>query len=151
MRFNREVMFHRLRIISKTANVAKANVEKFREVSRHLRPGDISGSLPRWGLRGLEVVDLLAESGLNSCNEWLKLLEDTEINYITLERVVKHVRKCKNEVISVDDSTISSAKNLLPLIPPKEFYTNRHCPREAVPHARLHSRLPLRSSSTLLI
>ncbi|MPC38455.1 hypothetical protein E2C01_031962 [Portunus trituberculatus] len=37
MRFSRgEVVFHKLKIRSKTANVAEVNVEKLREVSRHL-------------------------------------------------------------------------------------------------------------------
>ncbi|MPC95690.1 hypothetical protein E2C01_090912 [Portunus trituberculatus] len=37
MRFSRgEVVFHRLKIRSKTTNDAEVNVEKLREVSRHL-------------------------------------------------------------------------------------------------------------------
>ncbi|MPC62840.1 hypothetical protein E2C01_056930 [Portunus trituberculatus] len=37
MRFSREeVVFHRLKIRSKTANVAEVNIEKLREKSRHL-------------------------------------------------------------------------------------------------------------------
>ncbi|KAK8386046.1 hypothetical protein O3P69_010638 [Scylla paramamosain] len=73
-----------------------------------------------------EVVDLLAESGVNTCNDWLTLLEDTEINYTTLERVVKHVIKDEKKAVTVNDSTITSAKVLLPLISPKELNIELH-------------------------
>ena len=61
MRFSGgEVVFYRLKIRSKTANVADVNGEKYEggvkplriDASRVVRPGDIYGPLPRGGLRG---------------------------------------------------------------------------------------------------
>ncbi|MPC46861.1 hypothetical protein E2C01_040591 [Portunus trituberculatus] len=61
MRFSRgEVVFHSLKIRSKTAKVAEVNVEKVEGgvktfvvfIKRGVQPGDISGLLPRRGLRG---------------------------------------------------------------------------------------------------
>lgn len=72
------------------------------------------------------MVDLLAESGVNTCNDWLTLLEDTEIDSTTLERVVKHVIKCGDKVVTVNDSTFASAKVLLPLVPPKTVNIELH-------------------------
>ncbi|MPC71502.1 hypothetical protein E2C01_065779 [Portunus trituberculatus] len=52
MRFSRgEVVFHRLKIISKTLNVAEVNVEKVEGANeRAVLPVDVSGPLPRRGL-----------------------------------------------------------------------------------------------------
>ncbi|MPC70584.1 hypothetical protein E2C01_064836 [Portunus trituberculatus] len=59
MRFSRgEVVFYRLKIKSKTANVAEVNVEKVERgvkafgivTERGVRPGDIYDPLPRSGL-----------------------------------------------------------------------------------------------------
>ena len=61
MRFSRgEVVFYRLKIRSKTTNVAEVDSEKCEEgvktirvdTIRGVRPRDIYGSLPRRGLRG---------------------------------------------------------------------------------------------------
>ena len=61
MRFSGgEVVFYRLKIRSKTANVAKVDGEKCEggvktlrvDTRRAVRPGDIYGPLPRGGLRG---------------------------------------------------------------------------------------------------
>ena len=61
MRFSRgEMVFYRLKIRSKATNVAEVEVEKVEgglktlrvDTRRAVRPGDICGPLPRWGLRG---------------------------------------------------------------------------------------------------
>ncbi|XP_063841226.1 uncharacterized protein LOC135089523 isoform X2 [Scylla paramamosain] len=66
-----------------------------------------------------EVVDLLAESGIGRCNDWLSMLEDTEANSIALDCVVRHIISDERELVTITDSTITSARALLPLIPSK--------------------------------
>ncbi|KAK8395411.1 hypothetical protein O3P69_006211 [Scylla paramamosain] len=68
-----------------------------------------------------EVVDLLAETGMKDCNDWLSVLEDTEVNRIALACVVKYITRDK-EVVKVTDNTINSAKALLPIISSKEVW-----------------------------
>ncbi|MPC63770.1 hypothetical protein E2C01_057873 [Portunus trituberculatus] len=56
-----EVVFYKLKIRSKAANVAEVNVEKVEGkvkafvvvIERGVRPGNIVGPLPRRGLRGM--------------------------------------------------------------------------------------------------
>ncbi|MPC68861.1 hypothetical protein E2C01_063071 [Portunus trituberculatus] len=61
MRFSRgKVVFHRLKIRSKTANIAEVNEEKVEggvktymvDTERAVRPGGISGPFLRMGFRG---------------------------------------------------------------------------------------------------
>ena len=54
MRFSGgEMVFYRMKIKSKTANVAKADREKCGvDIIRAVRPGDIYDPLPKMGLRG---------------------------------------------------------------------------------------------------
>ncbi|MPC15304.1 hypothetical protein E2C01_008091 [Portunus trituberculatus] len=62
MRFSREVVFYRLKIRSKTVNVAEVNVEKVEGgvkafgvvIKRGIQPRDIFGPLPRRGLRDID-------------------------------------------------------------------------------------------------
>ncbi|XP_063882874.1 uncharacterized protein LOC135112389 [Scylla paramamosain] len=67
-----------------------------------------------------EVVDLLAETGVKDCDDWLSMLEDTEVNRTALDCVVRHITSDKREWVTITDSTITSARALLPLIPSKE-------------------------------
>ncbi|XP_063855569.1 uncharacterized protein LOC135097579 [Scylla paramamosain] len=67
-----------------------------------------------------EVVDLLAETGVEDCGDWLSMLEDTEVNRTALDCVVRHITSDESEEITITDSTITSARALLPLIPSKE-------------------------------
>ena len=63
------MVFHRLEIRSKAMNVAKIESKSIREsvktpkvVSRGaVRPGDICGPFPRWGLRGNEKLFLASQ------------------------------------------------------------------------------------------
>ncbi|XP_063857809.1 uncharacterized protein LOC135099407 [Scylla paramamosain] len=66
-----------------------------------------------------EVVDLLAETGVKRCSDWLSMLEDTEVNRIALDCVVRHITSEEREWVTITDSTITSARALLPLIPSK--------------------------------
>ncbi|KAK8373628.1 hypothetical protein O3P69_012597 [Scylla paramamosain] len=66
-----------------------------------------------------EVVDLLAETGVERCDDWLSMLEDTEVNRTALDCVVRHITSDKREMVIITDSTITSARALLPLIPSK--------------------------------
>ncbi|MPC76012.1 hypothetical protein E2C01_070413 [Portunus trituberculatus] len=50
--------------------------------------------------------------------------------------------------VKVNCMVYSQSALLPPLITKHDMSTPRHCPREAIPRARLNSRLPLRSSST---
>lgn len=60
-------MFHILEVKSKTVNAAEVIIEKVgRSIRtphvvtlREIRPGDISGFFPRWGLRGCVWVILI--------------------------------------------------------------------------------------------
>lgn len=72
-----------------------------------------------------EVVDLLAESGVRGCHNWLSLLEDTKVNIVVLQRVANHVTNTPrdNEIV-ITDSTVFSAAALLPLIPGKQVKIN---------------------------
>ncbi len=56
-----EIVFHRIEVRAKATNVAEVNIEKIGRVVKTplgvvskgvVRPGDISGPLLRWGLRG---------------------------------------------------------------------------------------------------
>ncbi|KAK8397091.1 hypothetical protein O3P69_004631 [Scylla paramamosain] len=67
-----------------------------------------------------EVVDLLAETGVEDCDDWLSMLEDTEVNRTALDCVVRHITSDEEEMVTITDSTITSAKALLPLIPSKK-------------------------------
>ncbi len=67
-----------------------------------------------------EVVDLLAETGVENCGDWLSMLEDTEVNRTALDCVVRHITSDEEEMVTITDSTITSAKALLPLIPSKK-------------------------------
>ncbi|XP_063854356.1 uncharacterized protein LOC135096630 [Scylla paramamosain] len=67
-----------------------------------------------------EVVDLLAETGVERCGDWLSMLEDTEVNRTALDCVVRHITSDEREMVTITDSTITSARALLPLIPSKE-------------------------------
>ncbi|XP_045122248.1 uncharacterized protein LOC123510868 isoform X2 [Portunus trituberculatus] len=71
-----------------------------------------------------EVVDLLKESGMDSCRDWLVLLEDTEVNAIALKCVAEHIERDNDveEELIITDNTISSAMALLPIIPRKTLY-----------------------------
>ncbi|XP_063852057.1 uncharacterized protein LOC135095202 [Scylla paramamosain] len=66
-----------------------------------------------------EVVDLLAETGVKRCGDWLSMLEDTEVNRTALDCVVRHITSHESEEVTITDSTITSARALLPLIPSK--------------------------------
>ncbi|XP_063856617.1 uncharacterized protein LOC135098285 [Scylla paramamosain] len=65
-----------------------------------------------------EVVDLLAETGVKRCGDWLSMLEDTEVNRTALDCVVRHITSDERKKVTITDSTITSARALLPLIPP---------------------------------
>ncbi|KAK8375163.1 hypothetical protein O3P69_019918 [Scylla paramamosain] len=67
----------------------------------------------------VEVVDLLAGTGVKSCDDWLSMLEDTEVNRTALDCVVRHITSDEREDVTITDSTITSARALLPLIPSK--------------------------------
>ncbi|KAK8371721.1 hypothetical protein O3P69_018971 [Scylla paramamosain] len=67
-----------------------------------------------------EVVDMLAETGVEDCDDWLSMLEDTEVNITALDCVARHVTSDERERVTITDSTITSARSLLPLISSKE-------------------------------
>ncbi|XP_063854320.1 uncharacterized protein LOC135096623 [Scylla paramamosain] len=69
-----------------------------------------------------EVVDLLAETGVEDCDDWLSMLEDTEVNRTALDCVVRHITSDERERVTITDSTITSARALLPLIPSKKVW-----------------------------
>lgn len=75
-----------------------------------------------------EAVDLLSEIGVKEVNDWLAVLEDTEVNSFALECVAKHVRSnnLRDEDVVVTDSTITSAAALLPIIPRKNVEVELH-------------------------
>ena len=67
-------------------------------------------------------MELLHKTGTKKCEEWLKLLEDTEVNTTALGLIANHITNDSNryERVTVWDTTASSATALLPLIPCKE-------------------------------
>lgn len=68
-----------------------------------------------------EVVDLLAEAGVKKCEEWLSLVEETEVNNSFLQRVAHYIRSNDPyDKVDITDSTVISATALLPLIPSME-------------------------------
>lgn len=64
---------------------------------------------------------LLAENGAKSCNEWLSLMEDVQVNRTILEHVAKQVRNfpLEFETVQITDNNVTNATALLPLIPRK--------------------------------
>ncbi|KAG0697988.1 NACHT, LRR and PYD domains-containing protein 3 [Chionoecetes opilio] len=69
-----------------------------------------------------EVVDLLAKTGVKKCEDWLKVLEDTEINDSFLHCVADHdnINNDFQTTVNITDNTVLSASALLPLIHKKE-------------------------------
>ena len=63
----------------------------------------------------------MAETGMMNCSNWLCLLENTEVNRIALERAARHIKSDGEEVVYISDSTITSAKALLPIITTKKL------------------------------
>ena len=74
-------------------------------------------------------MDLLHESGMEDCNDWLTLLQDAEVNRDVLERVALHISRRESgagERVEINDSTVTSAVALLPLIPRKKVRIDIH-------------------------
>lgn len=68
-----------------------------------------------------EVVELLSEAGVNKCEEWLSLLEETEVNDTFLLCVANHINS--NDIydkVHITDNTVLSATALLSHISSKE-------------------------------
>ena len=66
-------------------------------------------------------MDLLANTGMEDCDDWLRLLQDTDVNTIALNHIARHIKNKgkKYETVNITDTTIASATALLPHIPRK--------------------------------
>lgn len=102
-------------------NPPPCQLRKLRNLLRHVAGLLCHPQTPLCTAAIQEVVDLLAETGMKDCNDWLSVLEDTEVNRIALACVVKYITRDK-EVVKVTDNTINSAKALLPIISSKEVW-----------------------------
>lgn len=103
-----------------------------------------------------EVVDLLQESGIERCDEWLGLLQDSEMNRDVLQRVAYRITKNSrgdddkdDEILEVRDSTVTSAATLLPLIPHKEVKIALH--RKETPTTELWQAIKNHSCTRLYL
>ena len=81
-----------------------------------------------------EVVELLAETRIKRCEDWLYILADTEVNTTVLDHVVHHVTSnpVDNDIILITDSTVISAAALLPRVPQAEIWIKLHRPSSNV-------------------
>ena len=73
-------------------------------------------------------MDLLANTGMEDCDDWLRLLQDTDVNTIALNHIAKHIKSegKKYERVHISDTTIVSATALLPHIPRKNVRIRLH-------------------------
>lgn len=69
-----------------------------------------------------EVMYLLAETGVQDCNDWLSVLGDTKVNQIALDCIASLVTSDESEEVLIVDENISAATALLPRIPTKTVW-----------------------------
>lgn len=84
-----------------------------------------------------EVMDIIAETGIEGCDAWLSLLDDEIIEYVS-ERIAHHIKQVPPDTtVWICDSNMYNSIVLLPLLPPQWIQIDiRHQPFDVTKFSR---------------